>query len=318
MKHSIIRNILCGLTILLLLQPYHVNAAEYKTMLDSESASTTKVFPTEDYNIRIRLNKTKEQEEYTYFNRNTGETKTYEVNQGVITKKIVSRENFHPYNLLYKPNTSVVFPDLKNVYFSYVTLPDTVDYIYQLNTGKSSAINCAPTSIAMAYNWANNLTKNTGLTATWIRDSYPSFEDNNEEARVGYTIQQKAEIYRDLGMEIYESGSCTRSSDYIKWLNQGCLLNLSVNSADLEYNSDATSRIGKTYRSGGGHSILCTGYLYMVVENPDTGETREKLYFEIVDPAEGDKNAIRYYTEESLDKMLNKNYCRYIAIKKQK
>ena len=179
-------------------------------------------------------------------------------------------------------------------------------------------MNCAPTSIAMAYNWANDLDKNTGLTAGFIRSTYPSSEEgdvDDMDYKSGYTITQMAEIYKDLGMDIYESSSYTNSETLISWLNKGYLLNLAVDSEDLTYEPDKTSRINKSYRGGGGHSIICTGYLYVIVENPKTGESRETLYFEIVDPAEGKDNKVRYYTKESMNKMLLNNYCRYIAVK---
>lgn len=190
---------------------------------DEAQIAASKLMPTEDYNIVMKVNNQTGVEEYTYYNRYTGKAEKYELLDGEVISKKITRETFHPYSLLYKEDSNIVYPDIEDVYFSYVTLPDEVDYIYQMYTGKYSANNCVPSSIAMIYNWAYGLKGNKQATAQWIRDAFPSDsgEIGSSDYTLGYTQEQKKSIYRELGLNFKESGYITTTNPFLKndfWL----------------------------------------------------------------------------------------------------
>lgn len=295
------------------------------TYLDESARGTDHIYPTEDYDIQIKIDKSAGTEEYIYYDRYGGTATCYVVENKKVIEKRTYNSDFHPYDLLYKEGSNVVPPDRENVCFSYVTLPDVVDFIPQKTTGKMGYVNCAPSTTAMIYNWAKGLDNDNGLTAQWIRDTYPSEGEQALDGKatpnsegVGYKISEVSKIFKDLGLDVHTSGFYTGAYNLYEWLNQGYILSLAVNLDYLPTAKIKQSNIDKSYKAGGAHSVVCTGYLTVIVEDEETGETRETTYLEIIDPWEDSvQTCKRYYNVESFENMLQESSCKFIAVKKQ-
>lgn len=284
----------------------------FTSLIDKYKLSHTKIYPTENLNVDIKINKRRGIEQYTFYDKDKEVSNTYILKDNNIIEHVEREDDLLDiYSVLYKSGSSVIHPDEEDVYFSRVSLYDDVIHIHQEKTGEYSLSNCVPSSIAMAYNWSRGLIGEDAITVEKIREEFPSMGQLSGEGSAGYDIYSKDKIYTSLGVEHKLNGFICDASVFLDELNEGKLINMTVNTEHLP-KGDRLSNIDKSYSGGGSHSLLCTGYLYLCVHKED-GTDWERTFLEIVDPAETNEG-VRYYNLDSVNEMLVRGSYRYITI----
>lgn len=283
---------------------YAKQESEFITLIDEENASKSTLKPTDTHNVIVKIDKFNKEETYSYIDRQMQEMESFILKEGTLKEYLLEDNLFDMKAVLYNKNSNIIFEPTDEQYFSYVTLPSPATHTWQGHTGEFSDSNCAPTTLSIIYNWANDLHPNqSSVNAEWIRDKYPS--NTAVEGSQGYSAYQIERIMKDLGLQV-ESSYFNKIDNLITELNNGKILALNLVAGDIPKGS-LDSFINKTYEGGKGHSVVCTGYLYRIKDG------QEKLYLEIVDPAV--YNSEKRYWDASYvaNSMWNGNW-QYIAI----
>lgn len=142
-----------------------------------------------------------------------------------------------------------------------------------MSTGVYSTNNCAPTSLAMIFNYLSVPYK----SVSWVRSLI---------TRSGgwvYTNEIEDYLLKE-GME-YNIEYISEEKDIINNLNNGDIVMLCVDISKVRYSSN--KYVGRQFTGGTGHFIVVTGY-YM---------DDDMTVFEVLDPM---NKGVRYYDSKEL------------------